>query len=110
MKTKIMIVEDNYYRYYTMHQLIETQLKIKVAVVAAQTEEEVIAASQEIAPKILIIRPRGGILELMGLFRERGINCRNASVSIVVVPENANANVGCIEQAANKRCALEAAA
>jgi hypothetical protein len=53
---------------------------------------------------------RGGILELMELFRERGINCRNASVSIVVVPENTNANVGCIEQAANKRCALEAAA
>jgi hypothetical protein len=106
MKTKIMIVEDNYYKYFTMRQVIETQLKIKVEVVAAKSSEELEASAEQVNPGLLIIKPRGGIVELLSFFKQRKINCRNACVTIVVVPEGARHDVSHVERAANRKSAL----
>jgi chemotaxis response regulator CheB len=104
MKTRIMIVEDNYYKYFTMRQLIESQLKIKVEVVTARSEDELANSAEQVSPTILIVRPRGGIVELLSFLKERNVNCRNSVVTIVVVPEGAEHDVSHLEKAANRKC------
>ena len=87
MKRQILIIEDNYYKFFTMKQVIETHLRLKVNVVGANNEAELRLATGEVGPGNIIIKPEGGVVELIENLRKRRLNRRNSEVTFVITPE-----------------------
>jgi len=82
----ILIVEDNYYKYFTMKQVIETHLRLNVKVIGAKDAAELIGASQGIGADNVIVKPEGAV-ELIELLKRQRLNRRNSEVTIVITPE-----------------------
>jgi len=87
MKTKILIVEECYYRYFTTKQVLEGQMRLHVSVEGADCCEDLLKRTAALEPSMLIFRPVGGVIEIMDSLKDRGINRRNAEVVIVLTTE-----------------------
>lgn len=87
MKTKILIIEDNYCKYFTTKHLLEAQFKLNVRVVGAESDSEVIDHTAQLEPDVIMYRPVGGAQELMQTMRRRNTNRRNSEVTILVTHE-----------------------
>ncbi len=88
MKTKIIIIEDSYYKYITTKQILETKLRVRVQEVTIESAEELRKQTAEIKPDVIICRPQGGVVDLIEFFKERDVNRRNAEVILIAVPES----------------------
>lgn len=84
MKAKLMIIEDNVYRMFTTKQLLESQLNLPVQVVGVTTDRELRAATASLTPDMVIVRPKGGVIELMAAMKKRNVNRRNTEVTLVM--------------------------
>lgn len=87
MKTKILIIEDNYCKYFTTKHLLEAQFKLNVRVVGAESDTEVMDHACQLAPDVIMYRPNGGVQELLQTMRRRHTNRRNSEVTILVTHE-----------------------
>jgi hypothetical protein len=87
MKRQILIIEDNYYKFFTMKQVIETHLRLNVKVVGAKDAAELVDASAGIEAENLIVKPEGGVVDLIEMLKRQRLNRRNAEVTIVITPE-----------------------
>ncbi len=109
MKIKILILEDNYYKYFTTKQLIENQLKVSVKVKSCKEEDDLINYVIERDPNLLIYRPVGGVVEILNILKERGINRRNAVVELLLTTELSREICEKVALAAHKRPAAHLA-
>ena len=80
MKNKILIIEDNYYKYFATKQVLESQLKVGIEVVGATNEDEMNSMINEMMPYLIINRPKGGIADLLTKMKRRKINRRNSEI------------------------------
>ena len=87
MKTKVLIIEDNYYKYFTTKQVLETQLHMKVNVLDVGCSRELIDATQMLDPDLIVFRPNGGVAELLDKMKKRRTNRRNTEITILVTQE-----------------------
>ena len=87
MKNRILIIEDNYYKYFTTKQVLESQLRIGVEVVGVKTEREAEKEIQNIKPDSIIAQPKGGVADLLSVMMKRNVNRRNTKIYILVTPE-----------------------
>ena len=87
MKRKILIIEDNYYKFFTMKQMIESILKLKVNVIGAQDESELKLLSAGVGANDVLVKPEGGVMVLVEQLRRRRFNRRNSEVTFIITPE-----------------------
>jgi hypothetical protein len=87
MKNRILIIEDNYYKYFTTKQVLESQLRLGIEVIGAETEEEAQTKINEIDPHSIISRPKGGVADLLNIMLKRNVNRRNTEITLLITPE-----------------------
>lgn len=87
MKNKVMIIEDNCYKFFTTKQILEAQLKLEIEVIGVKTGKELVEATAGINPDQIIYRPDGGVADLLMKFRKRNMNRRNTTITIVLANE-----------------------
>lgn len=90
MKTRILIIEDNYYRYFTAKQVLEAKTRIKVDVMTANDSDAVRGAAENVKPDIILFKPKGGIMDLLEFMEKRNVNRRNTEISMILVPMSCN--------------------
>lgn len=88
MKNKILIIEDNYYKYFATKQVLESQLKVGIEVVGATNEDEMNSMINEMMPYLIINRPKGGIADLLTKMKRRKINRRNSEIVLMIAPDS----------------------
>ena len=87
MKTKVLIIEDNYYKFFTTKQVLESQLKLDILVLGAKTGRELVESTTELNPDMIMYRPEGGVTELLSKMKKRKTNRRNTEVVLMVMDE-----------------------
>jgi chemotaxis response regulator CheB len=87
MKTKVMIVEDNFYKSFTTKQILESQLKLDVKMVDVSTGQELVQATAEFKPDVIFFRPEGGVADLLMRMKKRHSNRRNTEITLVLAQE-----------------------
>ncbi len=87
MKTKVLIIEDNYYKFFTMKQVLESQLKLQVNVVDVTDSGDVLNAAQSVEADVIVFRPSGGVAELLEKLKKRHTNRRNTEITLIVAEE-----------------------
>ncbi len=83
MKNKVLIIEDNDYKYFTTKQILTSQLKLVVEVQGVHSAKELVEATDGINPNQIIFRPSGGVAELLMKLKRRKINRRNTEILLI---------------------------
>ena len=87
MKTKVLIIEDNFYKTFTTKQVLEAQLKLDVRTVEVATSAELVQATVAAGADVILCRPSGGVADLLAKLQKRQANRRNTEVTLVCVHE-----------------------
>lgn len=87
MKTKVLIIEDNMYKFFTTKQVLETQLNIKVQVEQVDAARDVVGKTCELAPDMIVFRPHGGVVELLEKMKKRRANRRNTEITLLITQD-----------------------
>jgi hypothetical protein len=87
MKTKVLIIEDNFYKSFTTKQVLESQLKVRVKLVDVHTSSELAQATAEFKPDLIMFRPNGGVADLLVKMKKRRTNRRNTEIQLLVASE-----------------------
>ena len=87
MKNRILIIEDNYYKYFTIKQVLESQLKLGIEVVGTHSFTDAQAKIEAICPDSIITQPKGGVADLLNLMIRRNVNRRNTKVFLMIADE-----------------------
>ena len=87
MKTKIVIIEDNFYRYFATKNLLENQLKMKMSVVNIETPCEIPVQAKSLKPNMIVYRPNGSLVDLLTMMKKRGTNRRNSEITLILADE-----------------------
>jgi hypothetical protein len=87
MKTKILIVEDSFAKFFCMKHLLESQLKVPVVSKDASDAADLLQTIQDIRPSMMLVRPAGGITALLGMLKKRQTNRRNTEITLILTPD-----------------------
>ncbi|MCC6132624.1 MAG: hypothetical protein IT186_22080 [Acidobacteria bacterium] len=87
MKTKVLIIDDNFYKYFTTKQVLESQLKLDVKAQDVGTSKELVAMAKDFNPDVVMFRPDGGVAELLVRMRKRRTNRRNTEITLVLAQD-----------------------
>ena len=87
MKNRVLIIEDNYYKFFTTKQVLDAQLKLNLDVNHVKTGQELAEVTAGFKPDQIIYRPNGGVADLLMSFKKRNINRRNTEVTILLTNE-----------------------
>lgn len=84
MKTKILIVEDNFAKFFCLKHLLESQLKVPVEAKDALGAVELLKTIQRVRPSLMLIRPAGGVTAILSMLQRRQTNRRNTEITLVL--------------------------
>ena len=87
MKTQILIIEDNCYKYFTTKQLLEAKLNIKLKVEGVKSNEDLVNKARQYKATNIIYRPEGGVVELLKIMKKRRVNRLNSELTLLLTPE-----------------------
>jgi hypothetical protein len=87
MKTKILIVEDNFAKFFCMKHLLESQLKVPVTSKDVADASDLFQTISDFRPSMMLVRPTGGITALLGLLKRRQTNRRNTEITLILTPD-----------------------
>ena len=87
MKTKVLIIEDNFAKYFTTKQILESQLKLEVSTKDIRDSRELVEATAELNPDVVMFRPDGGVAELLQKMKKRRTNRRNTEITLMLAHE-----------------------
>lgn len=87
MKKHLVIIEDNYDKFFITKQLIEAKLRIKPKVQTVINSQGLFDAIHEITPKLILVKPLGGVIKLLEIFKKRDICKRNTDITIIVTSD-----------------------
>jgi len=87
MKTRVLIIEDNYFSYYTSKQLIESQLRLNLKVKTADDQQTALVDIGSFDPDVVMYHVEGGAVGLFEKLKARRYNRRNCEITILLIPE-----------------------
>jgi hypothetical protein len=87
MKSRILIIEDNYCKFFAAKHVLESQLKMKVDVILARSTQELVTNTTEFNPNVVMYRPAGGVTALLEKMKKRGANRRNSEIVMILADE-----------------------
>lgn len=87
MKTKVLIIEDNFSKFFSTKAILEAQLKLDVDAKDIGTGTELAAATLQLSPDMVMIRPEGGVVEVLKKLKKRGSNRRNTEITLLLTQD-----------------------
>lgn len=87
MKTKVLIIEDNFAKYFTTKQVLEATLKLQVQAIDVSTGAELLSATKSLNPDLIVFRPNGGVAELLTKMKKRRTNRRNTEITLLLTQD-----------------------
>ena len=87
MKNKVIIIEDNDYKYFTTKAVLQSQLKLDVHTQTAESGQELVQATAGFNPNQIIFKPQGGVADLLFKLKKRKINRRNTEIILISASE-----------------------
>ena len=84
MKNRILIIEDNFYKYFTIKQLLETQFNLNVEAKAVESGEEIYEASRDYKPTTVLYNPTKCIFEFIENINKRKLNKLNSEILLIL--------------------------
>ncbi len=87
MKARILIIEDNYHKFFSTKQLLEARLHLQVEVVNFTSEGEIPQMIRSLKPDSILYKPTGCIIDIMQNLQKRSLNRRNAMITLMVTSE-----------------------
>ena len=90
MKRKLIIIEDDFCRYFSMKQIIESHAKISLSVIMLEDSSKLSSAIKKFIPGRLLVKPKHGILELLSAIKKGNHNRRNTE-AIMILTNNLDA-------------------
>ena len=87
MKTKVLIIEDNFSKFFTTKQVLEAQLKLEVHAQDIKTGQELVDATAAFGPDMVMVRPEGGVAELLLKMKKRRTNRRNTEITLLLTQD-----------------------
>jgi len=82
MKNQILIIEDNYHKFFTTKQVLEIQMKLPVTSVEVHDGYQLVRETEACNPDFVMYCP-GGIIEVISQLKKRNSNCRNSEVTLI---------------------------
>jgi len=93
MKTRVLIIEDDYRKFFAAKQVLESQLKMKLNVVDTRCVNELVEKTAKFSPDQIIFCPTGGVVELLDQMKKRKTNRRNTEIALMLT-ENFDDSLG----------------
>jgi CheY-like chemotaxis protein len=87
MKNKVLIIEDNDYKYFTTKAILQSQLKLDVQTGNVLSGQELLQATSGFSANQIIFRPQGGVADLLMKLKKRKINRRNTEIVLISASE-----------------------
>ena len=84
MKHKLVIVENNFCKFFAAKQLLETHFKLTVVVLEAGSDFELCDTLNEIRPNSVLSHEKLGVLALCEEIEKRSLNRRNSEVYLII--------------------------
>lgn len=86
MKDRLVIIEDNYYHYFTIKQVLKVKCKLDPTVLCINDHKELSQTITELSPvDVLFCKHRNGIWGLLNLIERKKINRRNSNIVILLI-------------------------
>tara|TARA_B100001094_G_scaffold309116_1_gene342457 strand:+ start:2391 stop:2678 length:288 start_codon:yes stop_codon:yes gene_type:complete len=86
MKRQIVIIEDNYYKFFATKQLLESKLKLEVSIEKRENLNDLRYITKGIGPQSVIDRPKDGVEHILKTLKKRNINRRNCEILFILIP------------------------
>ena len=87
MKNRFLIIEDDFYRYFTLRQVLKTALNLRFTIEVAEDQGEVVAVASAYKHGQVIFHQDGGILGLIDHFKKKKVNRLNSDIRLLVTRE-----------------------
>lgn len=87
MKNKILIIEDNFCKFFTIKQVIEAQLKLKIKADQSSSVEKILDIAKDYSPDSIVYCPNGGVIDLLNKMKKKGVNRRNTEITLLLADE-----------------------
>ena len=87
MKKRIVIIEDNFYKYFTIKSLLESQLHLTSETMEINNLDELDKVVTDLSPDSLMYRQNDSSLEIISTLRKKGANRRNTEIIFIVAEE-----------------------
>lgn len=87
MKTKIVIIEDDYYKYLTTREILKSKLRMTIREISVTSSAELLEEATAEKPDVVMYRTRGAVLALIRYFQGKNIHRSNAEIVLIAVPE-----------------------
>lgn len=84
MKTKILIIEDEFCRFFPTKQILESQLKVPVRIIGATSQSDMIAQTVAYAPHTVVLQGTGGVADLLKKLRDKKVNRLNSEITLMI--------------------------
>ena len=84
MKRKLIIVEDDFCRYFSMKQIIESHAKISLSVIMLDDPAKLSIALKQLTPGRLLVKPKDGICGLLSTIKKGNHNRRNTEAIMIL--------------------------
>ena len=92
MKHKLVIVENNFCKFFAAKQLLETHFRLNVEVLSASSDYELSDTIMEIKPNSVLCHETLGVLALCEEIKKRSLNRRNSVIYLVIKEDIPDAN------------------
>lgn len=83
MKKRILIIEDNAAKFFSLKQMIGSLLRVPVKEAAVSNAEEIFVKTVTFKPETIIFAYEGSALELFKDLKAKGVNCRNTEIGMI---------------------------
>ena len=103
MKTKIVIIEDDYYKYLTTRQILKSKMRMAVEEVSVDSAEALYETTASVKPDVILYRTRGAVLSLIRYFQGKNIHRRNAEIILIAIPEECMSQVNQVERISGRK-------
>lgn len=87
MKTRILIVEDSFAKFFCTKQLLESHFHVPVKTMDTESAEELVQAINSVRPTLMFVRPTGGVTSLMLKLENRHVNRRNTQITLILTED-----------------------
>lgn len=84
MKQKLVIIENNFCKFFAAKQLLETHFRLSVEILEADSDFELLDTISEIKPNLVLSHEKLGVLALCEEIAKRNLNRRNSVVYLII--------------------------
>ena len=99
MKTQVLIIEDNPYKYFTTKQVLGCQLRLPINSLDVADNHDLCMKALELRPDLILYRPQGGVADLLQQLKKRRTNRRNTEITVILAQDLDEAAVERLQEA-----------